>query len=665
MADRLKHNPSEETAQSLTLQSRIASAALLTALLVLTVASALFMLEQVRHDRQVEQVHSRESAALVAALAQPALRHNDPAEAARSISASGAAEQLVRVQIINAAGAQLAAFSPQNPPEGSDQYTTRVEVKDQSRTLGAVLLTSSHHSWTAILPHYIALTGALLFGATGIALLLGRWLARRVVGPIGQLSDLMRSVAASGRFDARAPVGPDDEIGRLTVAFNDLLDRLSENDAALRHSLNELMDARDAAEDANRLKSEFLANISHEIRTPLNGVMAMTEVMQAGNLPAEQRDRLSIVRQSGAALSDVLNDVLDMARIEAGKMVLDSAPFSPAQLARDAVAAFTPQAQAKGLALKLDLSDGASLPRVGDANRLRQILNNLISNALKFTPSGEVLVRLEVEHQGEAPALLLSVTDTGMGLAPETFPQLFQKFVQVDASSTRKFGGIGLGLAICSDLTAMMGGRIWAEEDRTSGACFHVVLPLPVAPGAWTPDPVAQAEPEAPTAKVMAPEDTVETADEGEAQGDDRPIRILAAEDNATNRLVLQALIDIMGFDLQFALNGREAVEAWSQGGFDIVLMDIQMPEMDGVDATRAIRRLEAERGLARTPIIAVSANAMAHQVEEYLGVGMDDHVPKPVELGRLHSAMIDAMVRADAEAERASAGPAASGQVA
>ena len=419
-----------------------------------------------------------------------------------------------------------------------------------------------------------------------------------------------------------------------------------------KEALRTLEQAKAQAEAASKAKSDFLANISHEIRTPLNGILAMAQVMAADDLLPGQRDRLAIVRQSGDSLLDVLNDILDVAKIEAGRLTLDRMRFNPDQVVRQTVAAFTPMAQARGLSLELRMEGDTSRMRVGDTARIRQILNNLISNGLKFTVSGGVEVLLTVEDE----ALRIAVTDTGVGIPPEKIPLLFQKFVQLDASPTRRVGGTGLGLAICHDLCAMMGGRIWVEEARARGAAFHVLLPLPYA----TADSAeAAAEAAAPT----DPEDphATDAADpaasaawepeeiEVDAIDQDAPVlTILAAEDNATNRLVLEAMISILGYDLDMVEDGRQALEAWERRDYDLVLMDIQMPVMDGMAATRAIRAAEAASGRRRTPIIAVSANAMEHQIRSYHDLGIDEVVPKPIELALLHEAIVSVLEGAE-----------------
>jgi len=268
--------------------------------------------------------------------------------------------------------------------------------------------------------------------------------------------------------------------------------------------------------------------------------------------------------------------------------------------------------------------------RRGDPARVGQILNNLVSNALKFTPEGEVLVTIEGMGEGGCDGLRFVVADTGVGIPPDKLPLLFQKFSQADGSNTRRFGGTGLGLAICRELSQLMRGKIEVESVEGKGSVFTVDLPVPL---------------------IGAKGGTGVAAASDVAAVDDRPLRVLAAEDIPTNQLVLRTIMQTFGVDLEMVDNGRQAVEAWKRSAFDVILMDIQMPEMDGVAATRAIRNEEAASGRPRTPIIAVSANAMPHHAREYLAAGMDAHVAKPIELAKLHAAIEGALAKhADAE---------------
>jgi signal transduction histidine kinase/ActR/RegA family two-component response regulator len=393
-----------------------------------------------------------------------------------------------------------------------------------------------------------------------------------------------------------------------------------------------LIAAKEEAESATRAKSAFLATMSHEIRTPLNGVLGMAQAMATGALDAEQRQRLDVIRQSGESLLAILNDVLDLSKIEAGKLVLEQAEFDLEETARGAISAFGATAQAKGLSLALNVQPAARGVYLGDSVRVRQILYNLISNGLKFTEAGGVKVTLS--RRGSR--LKLQVADTGIGLAADKQATLFQKFEQADASTTRRYGGTGLGLAICRDLAELMGGEIRAESAPGEGATFIVELPL--------------------ERLSAAPERLGESgADHAAADPQGPAIRVLAAEDNRMNQLVLRTLLGQLGIEPTIVGNGREAVEAWASEPWDMILMDVQMPEVDGPTATGMIRARERAAGLARTPIVALTANAMAHQVAEYVEAGMDDFVAKPIEAARLFAA-IEAALTARRKAVAAAA---------
>jgi PAS domain S-box-containing protein len=380
-----------------------------------------------------------------------------------------------------------------------------------------------------------------------------------------------------------------------------------------------LAEAAAAAKAATIAKSAFLATMSHEIRTPLNGVLGMAQVMAFDELSPVQKDRLDVIRQSGEALLAILNDVLDLSKIEAGKLDLEAIEFDLGGLVRGAHAAFTTLANKKGLsfALDIDQADGAYL---GDPTRVRQILYNLISNALKFTETGEV--RVTAAHRDGG--LRLAVADTGIGMAPEALASLFNAFVQADATTTRRYGGTGLGLAISRELTELMGGSIDVTSALGRGTTFEVFLPLRRKGAAFAGAPAIE-----PPAEVAAP----------------RPdIRVLAAEDNPTNQLVLKTLLHQAGIQPVVVANGLRAVEAWEAGEFDVILMDVQMPDLDGPTATRIIRRKEAGSSRPRTPIIGLTANAMSHQVQEYLAAGMDAIVTKPIDIGKLFEALDKAL---------------------
>ncbi|HEY8003031.1 MAG TPA: ATP-binding protein [Phenylobacterium sp.] len=419
----------------------------------------------------------------------------------------------------------------------------------------------------------------------------------------------------------------EDENGR-PVRMIGAMQNITERKAAER----QLIQAKDEAEAATRAKSAFLATMSHEIRTPLNGVLGMAQAMAMEALSPVQRERLDVIRQSGESLLAILNDVLDLSKIEAGKLELEQADFDIAELSRGALGAFAATAQAKGLGFELTVERAARGVYRGDSVRVRQILYNLISNALKFTETGGVDVT--VSRTGKR--LVLRVSDTGIGVAPEKLAGLFQKFEQADASTTRRYGGTGLGLAICRDLAELMEGAISAESRPGEGATFTVELPL--------------------RRVAAAPRKRASRAVEPTALVEGLSLRVLAAEDNGMNQLVLKTLLEQVGVQAVMVGNGREAVEAWAREPWDLILMDVQMPEMDGPTAAGVIRARERTEGRARTPIVALTANAMAHQVAEYRQADMDDFVAKPIEAAQLYRVIQAAFDKAQPNAASAAA---------
>jgi PAS domain S-box-containing protein len=398
-----------------------------------------------------------------------------------------------------------------------------------------------------------------------------------------------------------------------------------QNITARKLSERALIAAKDEAEAATRAKSAFLATMSHEIRTPLNGVLGMAQAMAAGPLASAQRERLEVIRQSGETLLTVLNDVLDLSKIEAGRLELEEAEFDVGAVAASAHAAFQALAAQKGLAFDLTVTRAAAGGYLGDATRVRQLLNNLISNALKFTEIGRVAVT--VGRRGGA--LTLTVVDTGIGMSAAQQASLFQRFAQADASTTRRFGGTGLGLAICRELTELMGGRIEAKSAEGEGSTLIATLPLPR---------VARPIRAATTPRTAAARARLgSAAPVANAAG---ALRVLAAEDNPVNQLVLKALLAQIGVEPVMVGDGVDAVAAWESGDWDLILMDVQMPRMDGPTAVRFIRERELAQRRRRTPIVALTANAMTHQVREYLAAGMDGFVAKPIEIDRLFAAL-------------------------
>ncbi len=418
--------------------------------------------------------------------------------------------------------------------------------------------------------------------------------------------------------------------------------RLQREREALEMLNVELTDARDAAEAANRAKGQFLANMSHELRTPFNGMLGMISMLEDSDLNDSQRDQLQTARGSAQHLLTLLNDILDMSALDAGKMKVRPEPVDLPQLVRETVELMQGQAQRKGLQMTLEQSPVAQPWVSTDPTRVRQILLNLISNAIKFTAQGQVVVRLDSEPQPGAVRWRLLVRDTGMGMDAATLSQLFQRFHQADDSATRRFGGTGLGLEISRSLARLMNGDISAESERGVGSSFTLTLTTPVSEAPATSDTLASAVltpplplpiSDVPTASPTAPNST---SDVGMAPG--TAWHVLVAEDHPVNRKFVGLILEKLGHHATFAENGLEAWQAASEGDYDIVLMDLHMPEMDGLEATQRIRALPGRRGLV--PIVALTADVMNEARDRARDAGMNAYLSKPVQKQQLQEVM-------------------------
>ena len=445
----------------------------------------------------------------------------------------------------------------------------------------------------------ISVLAVLGFGA--LVVWGSRWLTR----PLRRLTAAAQRMQ-SGEYEVFLPSGRSDEIGQLSTSLAALRD-------AIRDRIAQLGSARETAEAASRAKSAFLANTSHELRTPLNGLLGMARLARQTDLdPALRKQYLDLVVDSAQSLADILSDTLDLARIEAGKLLLHSAPFEPRPMLQSVLSAYQLLADGAGLALALQVDEAVPAVLDGDALRLRQILSNYLGNAIKFTPSGQIRVRLQAPAAG---CLRLSVQDQGVGIPPAVAARLFQPFTQADDSTTRRHGGTGLGLAICKELAQRMGGDVGVDSAAGQGSTFWATLQMPAG-------------------TLPARRPPVPAADLARLQG----ARVLMVDDNPVNRILAVALLQRWGMRVDEAEDGAQAVAAVRAADtagqpFAVVLMDLQMPVLDGYAATRALRH---QYSAAQLPIIALTAAALLAERELALDAGMNDFLTKPLDAPHL-----------------------------
>jgi signal transduction histidine kinase/CheY-like chemotaxis protein len=437
----------------------------------------------------------------------------------------------------------------------------------------------------------------------------------KIVKPLQDLAESCRPGArhlGAGELERRG-----DEIGVLARSLRTERDRgdglLASLEQRVLERTAELEQTNEELERANAEKSRFLANMSHELRTPLNGVIAISETLAQEQVTPRNVELAQLIVSSGRLLEQVLTDILDFSKIEAGEMRMEHAPFDLTAVVSRVARLHQASAEAKGVELRWWVDPLAAGAYLGDQVRLTQVMSNLLSNAVKFTERGTVTARAEAVEHG----IRFSVTDSGIGFDDEVKARLFQRFEQADASIRRRFGGTGLGLAICRSLVELMGGEISATSEPGKGSTFSFLLPLDHAQAAATP-----------AAAAAAPEEDI------------GGLRILLAEDHPTNQRVVTLILESVGVDLTIVENGALALEALERDRFDVVLMDMQMPELDGLSATAMMREREAARGLPRTPVIMLTANALDEHVRASLDAGADRHLAKPLRPAELLDAI-------------------------
>ena len=525
----------------------------------------------------------------------------------------------------------------------ADDIETVKNIVVDGQTIGKVLIQSDLSLLYSQLGHFIIIIAAVFISAMLLTYILSNRLQSVITTPVITLAQTMQQVSTSADFSLRVEKRSLDEVGTLIEGFNTMLAEIQVRDmriAEYNESLEEviikrtgeltatnqeleaailnLQSAKKAAEDANLAKSQFLANMSHEIRTPMNGIIGMTEVLLKSGLTERQHHFAATIRTSSNSLLAIINDILDLSKIEAGRLTLETTPFNLLDTLNELIEVFSEQAQWKEITLKTEIDPAVPYSVEGDPVRLRQVLINLVSNALKFTEQGTITVKVHnVELTPEHVVTKFEVTDTGIGISPEALPLIFDRFAQADGSTTRRFGGTGLGLSIAQQLTDLMGGSIGADSIYGVGSNFWFTVRLARFSG-------------------QLPESSYKLFKEEMSKPPITSSRVLVVEDTKVNYEVCSELLMHMGHSATSANNGFEALELLLEERFDLVLMDCQMPGMDGYEATRKYREWEMARGDTRLPIIALTGNAMEQDKRLCLDAGMDDYLKKPFNLRQL-----------------------------
>ena len=485
----------------------------------------------------------------------------------------------------------------------SQDLTVFGEAVPPPQYQGQVAVAISKAALRQVARDIVLSTATMTIITAGLLLPLLLTILRRISNPIQALARVMARTEA-GDITVRAQLSGPADVQRMEHAFNSMMDRLQDRE-------QELLDARDAALSAARLKAQFTANVSHEIRTPLNGLLGMLQLVRESPLQPKQLERLAIAEASGNTLLTLINDILDFSRLESGRVEIEHIPFDLPAKVHQIAALFELQTRGKNINVEVDIAAAVPSNVMGDPVRLGQVLTNLVGNAIKFTPAGEVKIQIDAVARSDTDAqLMFRVTDTGIGIASEDLERIFQSFTQADSSTTRQFGGSGLGLTITRQLVEQMGGRMGVDSTPGLGSSFWFSLPFDLAQASEPDLAMALAPPASPLATNA---------------------HVLVAEDNVTNQLVAKGLLEACGCHVDVVSDGQAAAAEWATGTYAAIFMDCNMPGVDGLEATRRIRA--SEPAGQRVPIIAMTASSDAALLEQCYAAGMDDALPKPMQL--------------------------------
>lgn len=531
-----------------------------------------------------------------------------------------------------------------------ERFLSRIQepVVWQGQELGVLEI------WIETLPSNDLIKDTLLIAslaillAASLAYLLARRLGRRVLQPVRQLSTLMVDMTSREDYTGRFQSSDIQEINTLGESLNSMLLAIEDREHSLQQAIKALEVARDEAQRVADTKTSFLANMSHEIRTPMNGVVGMISLIKETELSKRQRVYFDTIEKSAAGLLVVIDDILDFTKLESGHLRIRKAPFSLSDLLATLNTIFEMQAANKGLKFQLVSADGLPDRVIGDPARLRQLLLNLIGNAVKFTDEGSVELLVTPIAESEASLIRFEVVDTGIGIPEEKQPGIFKEFYQVDITSTRAYGGTGLGLALCRELAQLMGGSVSFSSTEGEGSCFWLDVPLPgdlLNPFAIRP--AAELSIDSNPFKSALLAEPTGTPPKLAVKVDPKTwsaltfLRVLVVDDSEVNRFILCELLGTLGIKATVACNGEEAVAAFKHSTLDVIFMDIQMPVMDGVAATAAIKTLQSDQNFSPDcVIVGVSAHAMSGDREKYLALGMSDYLTKPIDRKHLESCL-------------------------